>query len=352
MKLDQTSDFSGAQLYKLLKTAEVKDYVKEAELDDQGTLNSLDESAFADSVSRAYPINTPARVYISNMYLQDKRAALDKKYGPSYANTIEETIMKTAEDMGIKQDLVDFNSRFNEKQASDFPTHITTVEDTNPMTGELESIELFPVKTAAEFTKSAEIFEKNMSKYPFAWRQQIATDFTKKAAFFGIDELPDLVCKYAGLYLPAVGSDIAEEIKRRGTKLASEDAKKISEQLAAVASDYEDIEDVFKIAELIETLERNEGLYSNHKVAELLPDPVDLFFTYDFDKVAEIIDVINMAGGNYKTTELQKISAELYKGAFGIDIDPSNSEQLKEILPTLPRSDVMLFQEIAGVYPI
>lgn len=352
MKLDQTSDFSGAQLYRLLKTAEVKDYVKEAQLDDQGTLESLDESAFADSVTRAYPINSPSRVYISNMYLQDKRASLDKRYGPSYANTIEETIFKAAEDMGIKQDLVDFKAKLTEKKAKDYPVYVTAIEDTNPMTQEKENIELFPIKNAAELIKSAEIFERNIANYPFGWRQQIAKDFVEKAAIFNVDELPDLVCKYAGLFFPALGSDIATEIRRRSTKLANEESKKIVEQLVEVANDFEDPQDVFKIAELVETVERNEGLYNNRKVAQVLPDLVDMFFSYSAEKAAEILDVVEMGGQTFKTAELQKVSAEVYKEAFGIDIDPSNTEQLKEVLATMPMSDVALFREISNVNPI
>ena len=90
----------------------------------------------------------------------------------------------------------------------------------------------------------------------------------------------------------------------------------------------------------------------NIKVASEIGDLVDRVYSLSLDKVAEILDCIEMAGDFYKLAELTAISPEIYKEAFGCDIDPSNRSVLRDVLPTMPASDVSLFRELSGVTPL
>ena len=78
---DASTDYSGKELYAILSSVDLPDYVKTAELDDVSDLSGLNKEAFADADRRIYPINTPARVYVSNAYFMSKQAAISKLYG-------------------------------------------------------------------------------------------------------------------------------------------------------------------------------------------------------------------------------------------------------------------------------
>lgn len=351
MKLDQLSDASNLQLYRLLQGVDVPDFVKDAAIDDEGSVAELAKSAYADQVNIAYPINTPARVYVSNAFFQSKKAAFEDRFGTAHAKLVEGKIKEAAELFSIAREIEAYNEAHEKRANRDLELqHVCTVEDP-----ELGATPLFPFKTAAEFSKSAQVFATNMGQYPFEWREQIARSFLSKAAEVGVDELPDLVCKYAGLFYPSHTSSVSNEVARRANKMSSKTAKDRLSELAAAVSGFESfdsLDDVMKIAQIVYHVEQADGAYDRPKTAELLPDPVDMFFTLPPTKVAEILNVVDMAGEKYSIDPLKKVSANKYKEAFGIDIDPSNEDQLRDLLPTMPLSDVSLFRELTGVSPV
>lgn len=206
MIIDQTKDYSNVKLYHLLRDVQLPDFVKEASLD---TTDSLDKEAFADPYHRLYPINTPASVYISNAFFQDKKAEIVDKFDVSFSTAIEESINKAAKLFEIEKDIEAYNKQANEKVATDYPvSYVAEIKDF-----EDEEFKLFPVKTSEDVKQAAEVFTKNINKYPFEWRKDIANGFINKAAEFGVDELPDLICKHAGMFYPAHVDDIKFEVK-------------------------------------------------------------------------------------------------------------------------------------------
>jgi hypothetical protein len=251
----------------------------------------------------------------------------------------------------ISREIEAYNEAHEKRASYDLELqHVCVVND-----DQLGDTPLFPFKTAEEFSKSAEVFATNMRNYPFEWREQIARSFLSKAAEVGVDELPDIVCKYAGLFFPDHTTSVSNEVARRANKMSSKIAKDRLLELANAVSgfdSFDSIEDVTKIAQIVYHVEQADGAYDRPKTAELLPDPVDVFFTLPPTKVAEILNVVEMAGEKYPIGPLKKVSADRYKEAFGIDIDPSNEEQLRDVLPTMPMSDVSLFKELTGVTPV
>lgn len=351
-KLDQLSDPSNLQLYRLLQGVEIPDFVKDAEIDTDATVEALEKTAYADQINVAYPIDTPARVYISNVFFQAKKAELENRFGTEHTQSVEARIKEAAELFSVSGEVGAYNTVAEKLAHRDFElTHVCVIDDPDIT---CSAIALFPVKTAADFVKSAEVFSHNVGKYPFEWREQMAKSFLTKAAIFGVDELPDIICKYAGLFYPIHTSDMSAELARRANRMSSKEAKENLTQLAEAVdgADFDSVAEVLKVAHIVHTIEFNDKAYDRQNDAEVLPDPVDVFFAVSPTKVAEILNVVDMAGEKYNMAPLKKVSSEKYKEAFGIDIDPANEDQLRDVLPTMPLSDVALFRELTGVEPI
>jgi hypothetical protein len=349
MKLafDQQTDYSNKELYGMFVNTDLPQYVKTAELDDSLELSTLPKMAFADSERRIYPINTPARVYVSNAYFINKKADISKLYGEDYTSQLENNIKEAAELFGISEDLESYNSSFNVKTASDYEERYLTEFD---LGGE-EPVRLYPVKTAADLSESADHFVKNIKNYPFEVRVKTAQNIIKFAEELGVEEVPNLVMKYAGLYYPDLAG-LEREIWRRSNKLEKEANKKIYEGLVNEIGNITDVAEVMKVAEVLFNVENMEGLYDKTAVSNVLGDPVDCIFTQSIDKVAQDLSFIDIHGDKYKVEDLTKISRDKYEEAFGFELDPSDVEKLAEILPTMPRSDVKLFEEISGIRPL
>lgn len=349
MKLafDQQTDYSNKELYGMFVNIDLPEYVKTANLDDSLELSNLPKTAFADSDRCIYPINTPARVYVSNAYFINKKADISKLYGESYTSQLENNIKEAASIFGITEDLENYSSSFNEKIAEDYPERYLTEFNF----GENSLIQLYPVKTASDLTECVTHFVKNIKNYPFDVRVKTAQNIVKFAEELEVEDVPELVMKYAGLYYPDL-SNLGGEIRRRAAKLTKEANKKIYEDVAKDISNMTEISEVMKIAEVLFHIENMEGLYDKTAVANVLGDPVDCIFTHSIEKIAEDLAFIDIHGDKYKVEDLTKISRDKYEEAFGFELDPADIEKLAEILPTMPRSDVKLFEEISGIRPI
>lgn len=348
---DQQTDYSGRELYSMMAGIELPEYVKTAEVEDAHDFRSLPKAAFADPERRIYPINSEARVYVSNAHFMNKRADIVKLYGEDYASQIQTSIEKAAEILDITDDLNDYNSNLNVKTASDYEARYM-VDDVIETGHEPIYMQLYPVKTASDLSESAEAFTKNISKFPFTTRVKTAENFVKAAQELGVDELPDLLCKYAGMFYPNL-TNLDQELWRRGNKLTKEAHVDVYEQIRDDLDNMQSISEVMKIAETCFNIENMEGLYDNVKVAQLLGDPVDMFFTEPVTKIASDLSFVEVHGDKYRLSDLTKISKDKYEEAFGdCGIDPSSPEKIADILPTMPRSDMKLLEEITGLKPI
>ena len=345
---DQQSDHSGKEIYRMLSGVTLPDYVKTAELEDSYELSALPKTAFADQDRRIYPINTPDRVYVSNAHFVNKKADISKLYGDSYTSQLESKIKEAADIFGISEDLDDYNSNLNVKIASDYPEQCMVDFHVDNMA----PIQLYPVKTAQDLAEAAKHFADNLKNFPFDVRVKSAENFVKAAQELGVDEIPDILAKYAGLYYPDL-ANISRELWRRSTKLANEEHKEIYNKIAEDVANMVSIDEVMKVAETCYHIETMEGLYEKVKVAQLLGDPVDCFFTEQITKIASDLSYVEVHGDKYKLDDLTKISKDKYEEAFGdCGIDPTDPEKIAEILPTMPRSDVKLLEEITGLRPI
>lgn len=346
---DQQSDYSGKELFSMFKAIDLPEYVKTASVEDSYELSQLEKTAFADPDRGIYPINSPARVYVSNAYFINKKAAISKLYGQDYVSQLENRIKSAAEVFGISEDLEDYEQSQNVKVAADYEEqHMVNFH----IDGMPASINLYPVKTASDLAESAEHFAKNISNFPFEVRVKSAENFVKAASELGVDELPDLLLKYAGMFYPDL-TNLDQELWRRSTKLTKEAHREIYNKIREDVANMSDVAEVMKIAETCFNIENMEGLYDNTKVAQILGDPVDMIFTEPVTKIASALNYVEVHGDKYKLEDLTKISKDKYEEAFGdCGIDPADPEKIADILPTMPRSDVKLLEEITGLRPI
>ncbi len=345
MNLDHTTDSTHKELYAFLNGTELPAFVKDAELSERSELAELSKEAFADDISRSFPIHTPADTYLSNVYFLNKRAKLEKRYGVDYTAAVQSQIRKAGEIHGIKADLEAYDTSAMQKAAKDYSQdYIYETEFVD------RAVSLFPVKTASDFQKAAEYFAVNTERYPFDWRRGIALGFINKAALYESDELPTIIAKYAGWYFPHPGT-VKDELQRRSNKLVKEENRTKYAAVIEQADQAKTIDAWFKLAHEAHSIEFQDGRYQT-KEAAFLGDIVDKIFSLDVEKVAEMLDVVEMAGETYPILALQKVSTDIYKEAFGIDINPSDRNQLRDILPTMPLSDVSLFKELSGISPL
>lgn len=342
--IDQSTDYSCKELYQFLTGVSIPSFVKEASLDeikDAGPMAA--KVAYADQLNRLFPINSRARVYVSNAYFVNKKAELEKLQGKAHVAKVASAIKLAAQTFGIEKEIEEYSQRAFEKLASDYSDQSITFKiDT-------DEFDLFTIKTAADVQRESENFAGNINKYPFEWRRNVAEQFVKVAEIFDLDELPDLVLKYAGQYYPDI-TNVKSEIARRATKLSGENKERYT-KLAEDISNASSVEEFFKLAECFHYTEKNAGLYDKPGYRKLLGDPVDKLFTLHAEKVASIVDVVEMGGEKFASADLAQVPADVYHQAFGFDLDPKSAEA-KEILPTMPKSDVSLFKQLSGVQPI
>jgi len=343
--LDQTTDYSYRELHTFLDGINPPDFVKQAELDTKESTAKLDQNAFADRYNRAYPIHTPAATYVSHTHFVNKRASLEKKWGVGYAEEVAGRLKQAGELHKIASDLESYSQHVT-KQAAVAPAEKLVFE--TEIHG--QPIGLFAYKTAADLVKHAADFTTNINDYPFDIRRPIAKNFYKLAVEHNIDELPDLLCKYAGLFFPHTQL-FAAELERRKNKLAAEhqpDYDKIIEKVASAAS----AADYYDICAQAYTAEKAAGAWDHKTTRRLLGDIVDTTHTLSAEKIASLLNVVEMAGNQYDLADLQKVSKDIYKEAFGVDLDPGSTDSLRDVLPTMPWSDVALFRELSGVAPL
>lgn len=343
--LDQTTDHSFRELYTYLDGIRTPEFVKQAEMDTKESVEKLSEDAFGDKYNRAYPIHTATATYLSHAHFFQKKAELANKWGVGYVESVSTRLKTAAELHKITADLQDYEKQANEIAAR---THSERFVYTVKV-GEADTT-LFPYCTKEDLLKQAEEFAAHMNDYPFDWRKPISASFWKHASNVNLDELPELICKYAGMYFPDT-SMFTGELTRRMHKLSTEYqpayAELVTKSASAVSSD-----DYYQLCAAAYEAEKQAGAWEHTSTRRALGDIVDNTFTLSIDKVSSLLNVVDMAGEPYSMLDLQKVSKDIYKEAFGADLDPANGDQLRDILPTMPRSDVALFRELSGVSPL
>lgn len=341
--IDQSTDYSNKELYSYLTGINLPNFLKQASIEETKDDGVMQKEAFADPAARLFPMNTPARIYVSTAHFLNKCAELAKLRGKAYTEKVADSLDLAATIFGIRDevsDLVKHAYLTDEAEYVDNSVVLKIAQD---------HVDLFTIKTAQDLANAAGTFVEKIANYPFEWRRAICEQFVKAAEQLNVDDLPELVLKYAGQYYPDIVA-VKEELARRMTKVSATDKERYT-QLIGDVNNIGDKEEVFKLAECCYFTEKNAGLYNKYQSRSILGDPVDKFFTLHFNKVAEMLDVVEMGGEKFAMTDLKKVSADKFEEAFGFPVDIKSAE-VYDILPTMPKSDVALFKHLSGIRPI
>jgi hypothetical protein len=349
LSFDQTTDYSYRELHKFLKkVAEIPEYIKTASYDisNYNEIKCLPKQAFADQYNRAFPKNNKIDTYLSYVHFLNKKADLEKKYNKAYIDEVEGRLKIAATLFNISEDLDKYAASYVQKEASDYTQHTIFEKEINGNT-----ICLYNFKTASELKQAAESFSKEYNRIPFEWRFDISKNFVKHAQDFELEELPNIICKYAGMFF-AHPQEVETELNRRALYINNKEYKENYNKLAAQIYDIDSPEEFMKIASACYYMEKLDGIYDNSKRANAIGDPIDKIFNLSVEKIASELDVIKIGNYYFRISDLKDIDTEIYKQAFGADLNPSDTDELRDILPTMPLSDVSLFRELSGIRPV
>lgn len=347
-KFDAAGDGSYAQLATLVdQFGALPDYVKAASVAEVVEPGELVSSAYADPVSRSFPIHTKAATYLSTLYFLGNLSQLK----PLDVTRISTRLEKAAADHGILNEIADLV----QKAAASYQPPA----ETEPVPYALEkrsaggTEQRYPLRNATETKIAAEWFAQYREHFRFDERQQIADRILDKAAEYGVDfpeELDYLLAKQAGRGICDRARTI-EQLRYRSQLPGV--AAPLREGLAKLAQDLTtspglvaDPATTLNLARTLDTFDRE------HKVAYrgLLTRPEDCLFAGSL-KHAEAFMLETcptLTGAIYDKQQLAKLSmadiSELWgeeaarsvQDTFGV-----NTDKLAELVSTLPLPDAV-----------
>lgn len=296
---DFYQDF-GHNFIKLFKDKEVPSFVKEAEMLEPETLDSLPASAFACVETKSLPINDVANTYVSAAYY----------YGANSKNaSVEERILKAAELFEILDEVKNLSELANtEKQAKEeegWEISINTESGTKSFSGKTPT----SLKKFAEFYVS-DLFGKLNFNEKVECAQKIAEVFSQNSL-----EVPERILQVSGQYLPNV-EKLAQQIKARAVRVFEDDKKAQLCQMAndLLSSEEKNLKGMHKIAEILDVIDRQN--YLTRFYGKSILDPFESVFNTPREEALKLATVVSIGEKDYSFEELQDISADVLKLAL------------------------------------
>ena len=359
---DQAQDRNGQEFHLLTSLFGCPDFVKEATADTLCGDEKTEPHMFADVAHRQWACHTAPATYASALFFFDKKAQLND----STADQIEERILASAQFFGIEDDVQKLGNKIkesaivdSEKLADDVFAIVMQFED-----GRKER--KYPMRNTVEVLKAAEYLEQYRDEFCFSDRNKIADKILQKSAHFGADighSRNDLE-KMAGMGACS-STDAAKLVRSRITALGwPKDGKPLQVELEKLANEIEQNPNniqhhstLIKLAETIDMVDQENKLVNNYGKA--LERPEDVIFSVTKEAVASVAnDLIgsSITGTFYKRADLEKLAVEDLSDALGEDFASAistgnawiDTEKLAQIVPTLPRNDMELFEAVAA----
>ena len=359
---DQAQDRNGQEFHRLTSLFGCPDFVKEATADTLCGDEKTEPHMFADVAHRQWACHTAPATYASALFFFDKKSQLND----STADQIEERILASAQFFGIEDDVQKLGNKIkesaivdSEKLADDVFAIVMQFED-----GRKER--KYPMRNTVEVLKAAEYLEKYRDEFCFSDRNKIADKILQKSAHFGADighSRNDLE-KMAGMGACS-STDAAKLVRSRITALGwPKDGKPLQVELEKLANEIEQNPNniqhhstLIKLAETIDMVDQENKLVNNYGKA--LERPEDVIFSVTKEAVASVAnDLIgsSITGTFYKRADLEKLAVEDLSDALGEDFASAistgnawiDTEKLAQIVPTLPRNDMELFEAVAA----
>ena len=355
MAIDFSNDAGFVRLYKLSTLVELPDFVKKAGAEQTKSTEQLPRYAFADPLSRTFPIHTKAAAALSYAYFMDQRNEMRKEA----ASRIDANFEHAAEMWGLRTEFKNIKEGLA-KQAS------TPEVDTSKYALEVGGLKYFPINTTKEVLKSAAELIEHRRNFTYEMRKEAAENIMKAGIARGLAtaHIPEPIHKMAGYGMCSKRAAI-KEIGRRVLsadpryKPVCEPLKKMAEHL--YNSKYVGPEDLYKVATVLDAFDRE--TYNTRNYGESVPFPEDMLFHFTEKKASDVkgqhVELIT--GDTYSLQDLSKHARAL--GVLGddflrdmIEVDGSpNLHKISQALPILPRPDAMVIKRALaslGVHPV
>lgn len=367
MILDPTTDFDGRELYRLVSLYPELHFAKSAE--DATLFGTQDTPAhlFADRHRRRYPCHTPEATKLSAAYFYEKQAQLPD----NERRQIERNLQHSAAFFNITSELESLQKKIAESACDD----VSDLPDDDfglVYTDGKKTIRKYPLRNVQEIKAAAAwlIQHRDELDWPFSLRQRFAHRVLEKAASCGADIREHLVAleQMSGLGTCAA-SEAAEALRKRAYSLPKKHPyAKLSQELLKTAKLVEQSQllpgHAEKMAELVDELDRGFNLRKHYGKGLMRPEEIFFGVTLEgLTKAAAELVGNDMTGNFYQKADLQQIPVHELADVLGEDFAQAVStgnawvdvEKLAELLPTLPRGDARLFDDLAahwGIQPI
>lgn len=341
------------------------EFVKFAYEQDAATVTGQSQFSadYADPRTRNFSCHTGAATWRSAVRFFEKQA----EFHPTERKRIEQRLMAFANHHGVKAAVESAKRRYEElnqdeteKLADDAFGYVWVDEEVGKKNRHL------PLRNAAEVKRASEWLLQYRDDLEFADRHVIATKILDRA----IKCASDLGENWVPLEQMAArgicdGAEVAAALRQRSRLVKDAAEKENLRELAQLVEKQPDWvfvpEQMFKLAEIIDTLDRKLGVVG--KYTSIIQRPEEILFGVSHTKAANWMDehCSLQTGSVYRASdfgqlELDNVRALLGNGiadavADGVSVSP---EKMAEIASTLPLADAALLDRLlddTGVRP-
>jgi hypothetical protein len=365
--MDQTSDLNGQELHRINSVYPLPDFVKEASQLELCGDETVEPHQFADVSRRLYPCHNKAATVLSAVFFHEKRAEMTA----GLATLVEGRLNAAADYFGVRGDVTELMAKVAEGQQYDetaLPdSDFAVVFDATDGTKERH----YPMRNAGEVKAAADWLVQERDELPYDDRNKIATRVLQKGSVYGTDlsQHRDMLEKMAGLGMCS-GKSAAVMIRTRisaigNTHQPSElqlELEKLAQLCEGSPERIHHYVSLTKIASVVDQFDREYGL--NRRYDDVIQRPEELFAITEKLAVELSHDLVGspLSGNYYKKADLEHLPVSELADALGDDFTSAvaptggwvDTEKLANIVPTLPRGDIELFDEVAsasGIMP-
>jgi len=345
--MDVLHDNSFRKWLKIAELAEpdIPDYVREYTLIEEKTASDLSGDLYADSMSRLFPIDSPAATWLSAAYFATHRDQLP--YKAAMAEHVEKRIAEAADVYGIADDVKQVVLKVAESQMQKSAAAVDDNYGWIEKTADGAVItRRYPMFDAEGVQKAAAYFEENRQHYPLTMRRAIAQSIMHKAAEYGLmpNMLDDSITREAGEGIPRRTVLMRELIERAHIAKDAEAGMLLLNinNLIGELQAGEVGQNLDKIAEVIDEFDQLEGLNKTYGIK--VTHPAD-FLHGVATKSAEVyieksIKLNRLVFDTGKLVELGAgVFADVLGEKFAEDILFEDADKLKQALSELSPAD-------------
>ena len=339
--MDVTHDNSWGQWSSIAGTYEVPPYVLDYPVLTKEAAEKLDDNLFADPVNKQFPLESKAATWLSAAYFNENRSGLE----PVLGEYVEGRIKAAAAMYGISGEVgsvLVFRHAVIDPESD--PSNYGYIAE--------DGSRYYPMFDAEGVKRASEHFEQYRSEYPAPVRRKIASAIAKKSAQDNVG-ISMAVFREAGMGYPN-RVDLADNLLDRAHLTVNEDVKALVAsmgKLAAMVAPEELYDNLDKIAEVVDTIDRLNGM--DKAYGRKLLAPSDFLYSMTSKQANDLQkDALHLNQYTFSITKLAALDPDIFKAALGDDMFDAISvagkldlDKMAAVLPTLPRPDKMALEE-------